>query len=217
MDITTSDTRAVEFTLSRNGDSPVLQDLLEQILVGENISTVTAGGAYDTGVCHAATLAPDAVPIISIRKKVDRGRMTTQQELPVPKLCEPPSTMAEPSGYDGQDTTPAAASRLTCAASGPSERIAARDPDRQTAEIRITIALMNRLNTFSTAEMVCVAWSQWGKGQSCCNTLLCNNTKTPSPGLHAHLDANAPRRAKLQIQIFRYPQFGTILDLQFSR
>lgn len=157
MDITSSDTRAVEFTPSRNGDSPVLQDLLEQICVGENISTVTADGAYDTGVCHAATVAPDAVPIIPIRKKVDRGRMTTQPQLPVLKLCEPPSTMAGTSGYDGQDTTPAAASRLTCAASAPSERIAARDPDRPTAEIRITIALMNRLNALSTAEIVRVA------------------------------------------------------------
>jgi hypothetical protein len=37
------------------------------------------------------------------------------------------------------------------------ERIAARDPDRQTAEIYIRIALMNRFNAIGTAEFVRVA------------------------------------------------------------
>lgn len=34
------------------------------------------------------------------------------------------------------------------------ERIAARDPDRQTAEIRIRIALMNRFLAIGTADIV---------------------------------------------------------------
>jgi hypothetical protein len=37
------------------------------------------------------------------------------------------------------------------------ERIAAREPDRQTAEIHIRIALMNRFNALGTAEIVRVA------------------------------------------------------------
>jgi hypothetical protein len=37
------------------------------------------------------------------------------------------------------------------------ERIAARDPDRQTAEIDIRIALMNRFNALGTAEILRVA------------------------------------------------------------
>ena len=37
------------------------------------------------------------------------------------------------------------------------ERIAARDPDRQTAEIHIRVALMNRFNALGTAESVRVA------------------------------------------------------------
>jgi hypothetical protein len=36
------------------------------------------------------------------------------------------------------------------------ERIAARDPDRQTAEIQI--ALMNRFSALGAAEIVCVDW-----------------------------------------------------------
>jgi hypothetical protein len=34
------------------------------------------------------------------------------------------------------------------------QRIAARDPDRQTAEIHIRIALMNRCNALGTAKII---------------------------------------------------------------
>ena len=48
MDAATSDIRAVEFTPSRDGDSPVLPELLDQVPKDEPIGTVTADGAYDT-------------------------------------------------------------------------------------------------------------------------------------------------------------------------
>jgi hypothetical protein len=57
MDTATSDIRAVEFTPSRDGDSPVLPDLLDQIPDDEDIGTVTADGAYDTRRCHSAIIA----------------------------------------------------------------------------------------------------------------------------------------------------------------
>lgn len=41
------------------------------------------------------------------------------------------------------------------------ERIAARDPDRQAAEIHVPIALINRCNALGTAEIVRVACHQW--------------------------------------------------------
>lgn len=68
MDPATSDIRAVEFTPSRDGDSPVLPDLLGQIPKKEEIGSVTADGAYDTRRCHIAIVERDAVPIIPIRK-----------------------------------------------------------------------------------------------------------------------------------------------------
>ena len=37
------------------------------------------------------------------------------------------------------------------------ERIAARDPDRQTAEVHIRVALMNRFNDLGTAQITRVA------------------------------------------------------------
>ena len=68
MDTATSDIRAVEFTPSSDGDSPVLPELLDQIHGDEEIGTVTADGAYDTRRCHAAIIDRQATPIIPIRK-----------------------------------------------------------------------------------------------------------------------------------------------------
>ena len=68
MDAATSDIRAVEFTSSRDGDSPVLPDLLGQAPEDDEIGTVTADGAYDTRRCHAAIAARGAEPIIPIRR-----------------------------------------------------------------------------------------------------------------------------------------------------
>lgn len=64
MDTTTGDIRAIEFTSSRQGDSPILPELLSQIPTNEEIETVTADGAYDTRRCHAAVLEHGAEPII---------------------------------------------------------------------------------------------------------------------------------------------------------
>ncbi|MCE6949427.1 transposase, partial [Cereibacter sphaeroides] len=68
MDTETSDMRAVEFTPSREGDSPVLPDLLDQIPEDEDIGAVTADGAYDTRGCHSAIIARGATAIIPIRR-----------------------------------------------------------------------------------------------------------------------------------------------------
>lgn len=45
MDMATGDTRAVEFTSSREGDSPVLPGLLAQLPPDQPIGTITADGA----------------------------------------------------------------------------------------------------------------------------------------------------------------------------
>lgn len=68
MDTATSDIRAVEFSASREGDSPVLPDLLDQIPDDEDIGTVTADGAYDTRRCQSAIIARSGTAIIPIRK-----------------------------------------------------------------------------------------------------------------------------------------------------
>ena len=68
MDTATGDVRAVEFTSSCEGDSPVLPSLLAQIPADQAIGTVTADGAYDTRKCHSAIAERGATAIIPIRR-----------------------------------------------------------------------------------------------------------------------------------------------------
>jgi hypothetical protein len=68
MDTAISDIRAVEFTSSREGDSPTLPDLLNQIPDDEQISSVTADGSYDTRRCHSAIPEHNAKAVLPRRK-----------------------------------------------------------------------------------------------------------------------------------------------------
>lgn len=54
------------------------------------------------------------------------------------------------------------------------DRIAAKETERQPAEIRIRVALINRFNALGTAKTVRVAWYQWRKGPSRLELALCN-------------------------------------------
>ncbi|MCR9148487.1 MAG: IS5 family transposase, partial [Rhodobacteraceae bacterium] len=155
MDPATSDIRAVEFTPSLDGDSPVLPDLLGQIPAGEQIGTVTADGAYDTRRCHKAIIERDAVPIIPIRKN---GRLW-KEDCPAARARNDtlratryygPAFWKRWTGYHARSRIEA---KMRCLKSF-GERIMARDPDRQTAEIHIRIALVNRFNALGTAEIV---------------------------------------------------------------
>ena len=158
MDPATSDIRAVEFTPSRDGDSPVLPDLLGQIPAGEQIGTVTADGAYDTRRCHKAIIECDAVPIIPIRKN---GRFW-KEDCPAARARD--DTLRETRYYrrafwkrwTGYHVRSRIEAKMRCLKSF-GERIMARDSDRQTAKIHVRISLMNRFNALGTVEIVRVA------------------------------------------------------------
>jgi len=171
MDTATSDIRAVEFTPSSDGDSPILPELLGQIPKDEQINTVTADGAYDKRRCHAAITERRAIPIIPIRRN---GR-AWKEDCPAAKARN--ETLGATkyygrafwkhwTGYHARsqvEATPlmvckqtTAGQRMRCLKAF-GERIAARDPDRQTGEIHIRVALMNRFNALGTAEIVRVA------------------------------------------------------------
>ena len=161
MNPATSDIRAVEFTPSRDGDSPVLPDLpdlLGQIPAGAQIGTVTADGAYDTRRCHKAIIERGAVPIIPIRKN---GRLW-KEDCPAARARNDTLRATRYYGrafwkrWTGYHARSRIEAKMRCLKSF-GERIMARDPDRQTAEIYIRIALMNRFNALGTAEIVRVA------------------------------------------------------------
>ncbi|WP_370159470.1 IS5 family transposase [Limimaricola soesokkakensis] len=155
MDTATSDIRAVEFTPSRDGDSPVLPDLPEQIPDDEPIGTVTADGAYDTRRRHAAIIERQAAAIIPIRKngrpwKEDGPAALARNDILRATRHFGRAFWRRWTGYHLRSRVEA---KIRClkALGG---RIAARDPDRQTAEVHIRIALMNRFSALGTAEIV---------------------------------------------------------------
>ena len=147
MDTATSDIRAVEFTSSSDGDSPVLPDPLNQIPEGEDIGTVTADGAYDTRRCHAAIIDRHATAITPIRKN---GRPWKED---CPAACARNETLRATRHYGrafwkrwtGYHVRSRIEAKMRCLKAF-GERISARDPDRQTAEIQIRIALISRFN-----------------------------------------------------------------------
>jgi IS5 family transposase len=158
MDTATSDIRAVEFTSSREGDSPTLPALLNQIPEDEQIGSVTADGAYDTRRCHTAILEHKATAIIPIRKN---GRVW-REDCPAAVarnaiLCDVREEgRAGWKRRNGYHVRSRAEAKMRCLKAF-GDRIAARDPDRQTAEIQIRVALINRFNALGTADVVRVA------------------------------------------------------------
>jgi hypothetical protein len=158
MDTATGDIRAVEFTSSREGDSPVLPGLLDQIPPDEQIGTVTGDGAFDTRRCHTAIVDRGGTAVIPIRKN---GRLW-KEDCPAARVRNDilrasrrfgRATWKHWSGYHVRSRIEA---RMRCFKSF-GERIASKDPDRQTAEVHIRVALMNRFNALGTAEIERVA------------------------------------------------------------
>lgn len=158
MDTGSGDIRAVEFTPGNEGDSPVLPDLLAQIPEDEQIGTVTGDGGFDTRRCHTAILERGAVAIVPIRKN---GRFW-KEDCPAARARNDILRATRRFGranwkrWSGYHVRSRIEAKMKCLKSF-GERIASRDPDRQTAEIHIRIALINRFNALGTAEIERVA------------------------------------------------------------
>jgi len=157
MDAQTGDVRAVEFTSSRQGDSPLLPDLLAQIPEDEEIGSVTADGAYDTRQCHGAIVDRGAEARIPIRRngrawKKDCPAARVRNDILHQTRHLGRANWKRSVGYHVRSRVEA---RMNCLKAF-GERIASRDPDRQTAEIQIRIAIMNSYNALGRAEITAV-------------------------------------------------------------
>ena len=158
MDTATGDVRAVAFTSSDKGDSPVLPDLLDQFPPDEQIGTVTGDGAFDTRRCHTAILERGGTAVIPIRRNGRRWKEDGPAAKARNDILRATQRLGRAiwkrwSGYHARSRIEA---RMRCLKSF-GERIASRYPDRQTAEIHIRVALMNRFNALGTAEIERVA------------------------------------------------------------
>lgn len=112
--------------------------LAVQIPDGEQTGTVSADGAHDPRHCHNAIIARDAIPILPIR----RSGGLWKEDCPAARARNDTLRATRYHGrafwkrWTGYHIRSRIEARMRCLKS-IDERIAARDPDRQTAEIQI--------------------------------------------------------------------------------
>jgi len=158
IDAETLEIRAIEGTGSRVGDGPMLPKLLEQIPPEEPIGTVTADGACDTRACHAAIAARQATAVIPTRRNGRAWKETTpgaQARNDILRASRRPgrAIWRNWSGYHRRSLVEAKMRCLKLLG----ERLTTRTSSRQTAELQIRAALLNRFTQLGTPETMRVA------------------------------------------------------------
>lgn len=144
IDEKTLEIRAVEFTSSGIGDAPILPDLLGQIPPDQEIGSVTADGAYDTRKCHDDIADRGAHAVIPPRKNAkfwkpdSAGAIARNEALRASKRLGR-KIWRKWSGYHRRSR---AETKMHCMKL-LGQRLMAREPDRQVAELQIRVAVMN--------------------------------------------------------------------------
>ncbi len=144
IDEKTLEIRAVEFTSSDIGDAPMLPELLGQIPPDQEIGNVTADGAYDTRKCHDAIADRGAYAVIPPRKNAkfwkpeSAGAIARNEALRASKRLGR-KIWRKWSGYHRRSR---AETKMHCMKL-LGQRLMAREPDRQVAELQIRVAVMN--------------------------------------------------------------------------
>jgi hypothetical protein len=94
IDADTLEIRAIEITSNSVGDAPMLPELLSQVPDDQEISTVTADGAYDTRACHDAVANRSAHAVIPTRRnaKLWKPPVMVCKQTESPRVCRRPST-----------------------------------------------------------------------------------------------------------------------------
>ncbi|SDY57581.1 transposase, partial [Citreimonas salinaria] len=123
----------------------------------EQIGTVTADGAYDTRRCHKAITDRQGTAIIPI--PIRRNGRLWKEDCPAARARNDTLRATRYYGrafwkrWTGYHARSRIEAKMRCLKSF-GDRIMARDPDRQTAETHIRIALMNRFTALGTADIV---------------------------------------------------------------
>jgi len=144
IDEETLEIRAVEITGSHIGDALVLPDLLSQILIGEEIGSVTADGAYDTRNCHDAIADRGAHAVIPPRKTAKPWQTVTAGAAARNEVLRASRYLGRAlwrrwSGYHRRSRVE---TKMHCMKL-LGQRLMARDFDRQVAELQVRIAVLN--------------------------------------------------------------------------
>jgi len=145
VDEATLEVRAIEITGSGVGDAPMLSSLLAQIPEGEPIASVTADGAYDSRACRDAIAARGADAIIPPRRNAKQWKKDSPGAPGRNEALRAIGRVGRTiwrrwSGYHRRSRVE---TKMNCMKL-LGQRLAARDFDRQTAELQVRIAILNR-------------------------------------------------------------------------
>ncbi|UWQ79045.1 IS5 family transposase [Leisingera sp. S132] len=144
IDEKTLEIRAVEFTSSNIGDAPMLPELLNQIPPEQEIGSVTADGAYDTRKCHDAIANRGANAVVPPRKNAKPWKPDTAGAIARNEALRASKYLGRAlwrkwSGYHRRSR---AETKMHCMKL-LGQRLMARDPGSQVAELQLRVAVMN--------------------------------------------------------------------------
>ena len=151
VDESTLEVRAVEITGSGVGDAPVLLDLLGQIPEGEPIASITADGAYDTRGCRDAIANRGADAVIPPRRNAKPWKKDSPGAAGRNEALRAISRLGRTiwQRWSGYHRRSRAETKMNCMKL-LGQKLAARDFDRQTAELQVRIAILNRYTALGT-------------------------------------------------------------------
>ena len=155
IDADSHEVRAVEMTDHRHGDGEIVPDLLAQVPKAERIGVISGDGAYDTRGVYEASSSREAALVVPPRRngKPWKARTTGAEERneslrAIKRLGR--RLWKHWSGYHRRSLAETARSRLKRLG----ERLSARDPARQVAEVQIRCAILNTFNALGMPDTV---------------------------------------------------------------
>ena len=155
IDAETLDIRAIEVTTNANGDGQTLPDLLAQTPEDETILSVGGDGAYDTRNCHAAIAGRGAEPVLPVRRN---GKAWTRDGPGVDARNETLRAMkrlgrAIWKKWSGYHRRSLVETKMHCFKL-LGQRLCARTFDRQTTELKVRAAILNRFSQIGTPNTI---------------------------------------------------------------
>jgi hypothetical protein len=155
IDANSHEVRAVEMTDHRHSDSEILPGLLAQLPDREQVAVISGDGAYDT---RAASAARKATLLVPPRRNGKPWKTRTAGAGERNETLRAIKHLGRRlwkrwSGYHRRSLAETAMSRLK----RRGERLAARDPARQVAEVQIRCAILNTFNRLGMPDTVAVA------------------------------------------------------------
>ncbi len=155
IDADSHDVRAVEMTDHRHGDSEILPGLLAQLPEEERIAVISGDGAYDTRTVYEASTARNSALLVPPRRNGKPWKTRTAGASERNETLRAIKHLGRRlwkrwSGYHRRSLAETAMSRFKRLG----ERLAARDPARQVAEVQIRCAILNTCNRLGMPDTV---------------------------------------------------------------